>query len=110
MRQLDIAEQDQVAGGLFVGDGGNAIIYQINGPSDSEGSTSGCGQGGTESCAPSLGDVVGGVVSVAAGAATSEMGAVGLLVSGAAAYSASKMPVDPNANNSAAYYRVPNKT
>jgi hypothetical protein len=38
MRQLNIAEQELVAGGLFAGDAGMARIYQINGPNDSAGS------------------------------------------------------------------------
>jgi len=38
MRKLDIKDYDNVCGGLFAGDAGMAIIYQINGPNDSAGS------------------------------------------------------------------------
>jgi hypothetical protein len=109
MRMLSEKEMNVVAGGMEAIDGGY-LFDDGEGDDGGGGGGGGCGGGGAESCGPSMGDIVGGLVGVAAGVATAEMGFTGLLVSGAVAYAAGKMRVDPNANNSAAYYRVPNKT
>jgi hypothetical protein len=89
MRMLNQEELSLVSGGDMFFDDGDG------------------GGGGGGDAGPTAGDIAGGVVGIAVGFATADMGAAGILTGAAAAYAASKLPVDPN--QAFPVYSIPNK-